>query len=54
MWDTGDVVSAFAGVRWHKYNRKWVAQICINGQTTPLGMFEATAGPAPPGAVKRP
>ena len=46
--------SAFAGVCWHKYNRKWVAQICISGQTTPLGMFEATAGPGPPGAVKRP
>jgi hypothetical protein len=35
--------SAFRGVSWNKANRKWMAQIRIDGKLKFLGRFEATA-----------
>lgn len=32
--------SGIKGVHWHKYNRKWVAKIGINGKRKTLGNFD--------------
>jgi hypothetical protein len=35
--------SGLRGVTWHKTNRKWTAQIMVDGKSQSLGYFEATA-----------
>lgn len=32
--------SGFRGVSWHKWNKKWVARIKLNGKTQHLGFFD--------------
>lgn len=38
--------SGFHGVYWHKSNKKWIAEIRINGQSKHLGTFETAIAAA--------
>lgn len=38
--------SGYKGVRWHKRDKKWVAQITLEGTRTHLGYFDSASDAA--------